>query len=121
MKREKDFYNSPLSKISAGATYDDLSDSRVASGAFLVVTHISLENETTAFTKARVGIYYRGSIYWHEEEISPVAGELYWTRSRLFVPGDSNLILRLTGCTSGDSLKANIQGHLYTPIKNKGV
>lgn len=117
METKRDFYQTSLTAKSAGAAFDDLNDDRVAPRSFLVVTHVSVENETTAYTNLRVGVDQRGSIRFHEEEKNPAADEIYWTRSRFFVPEGAYLKVRCVGCTASDILKVNIQGYLYTYVK----
>lgn len=106
-------YTHSVGKLSAGGTYDDLDGERVETGKLLVVTHISVENKTTVYTNLRIGIERTGVFAPHEEEKSPVAAEVYWTRSQILVPAGSKLRARLTGCTASDVLEMHVQGLIY--------
>jgi hypothetical protein len=106
-------YREFIEKKSGGATYDELETPPLKSNQFLIADHVSVENETTAYTNLRIGIK-SGSIFTPlEEEKSPSSGEVYWTRSELRITEHERLCCRLTGCTNGDVLKATIQGKLY--------
>lgn len=106
-------YTHSVGILSGGGTYDDLDDDRVDPGKLRVITHVSVENKTNAYTHLRIGVERTGVFLPHEEEKSPVAGEVYWTRSRIIVPAGSLLKARMTGCTSGDVLEMHIQGMMY--------
>ncbi len=106
-------YREYIQKKSGGATYDDLETPPLKENTSLTIDHVSVENETTAYTNLRIGIK-EGPIFTPlEEEKSPAAAEIYWTKSELKFVEHERVCCRLTGCTSGDALKATIQGKLY--------
>jgi hypothetical protein len=106
-------YREFFQKKSGGASYDDLETPPLKANQFLIVDHVSVEDETTAYTNLRIGIK-AGSVFTPlEEEKSPAPGEVYWSKSELKITEHERFCCRLTGCTSGDVLKATIQGKLY--------
>jgi hypothetical protein len=106
-------YRETIQKKSGGASYDDLETPPLKSNQYLITDHVSVENETTAYTNLRVGIKAGATFTPLEEEKTPVAAEVYWTKSDLKFVEHERVCCRLTGCTSGDVLKATIQGKLY--------
>jgi len=106
-------YREIIQKNSGGATFDDLETPPLKENHYLIVDHVSVENETTSYTNLRIGIKSCGTFIPLEEEKAPAAGEVYWTESELKFTEQERVCCRLTGCTSGDVLKATIQGKLY--------
>ncbi len=106
-------YREFIEKKSGGATYDDLETPPLKAQQFLIVDHISAENETTAYTNLRVGIKAGATFTPLLEEKSPAADEVVWTDEELKITEHERVCCRLTGCTSGDIIKATIQGKLY--------
>ena len=106
-------YRQSIEAKSAAATYDDLETAPLKENTLLIVDHVSVENETTAYTNLRIGIKQGSTFTPLEEEKSPAAAEVYWSKSELKFKEHERVCCRLTGCTSGDVLKATIQGRLY--------
>jgi hypothetical protein len=106
-------YRIDLQKKSGGSTYDDLETPPLKENQFLIADLISAENETTAFTNLRIGIKSLDQFTPLEEEESPAAATRYWTPDEIHAREDERICCRFTGCTSGDILKATIQGKLY--------
>jgi hypothetical protein len=106
-------YREFFQKKSGGAAYDDLETPPLKENQFLIVDHVSVENETTAYTNLRVGIKSGTTFTPLLEEKTPAAGEVVWTDEELKITEHERFCCRLTGCTSGDVLKATIQGKLY--------
>jgi len=109
----KDIITDEVLKTSSGGTYDDLESEIVKPGTVLEVTHVSIENETTAYTRLVIGVADGISFWQKEEEDNPAADNLYWTRSKFFVPAGKKLRARCTGCTLGDKLRMTYEGLLY--------
>lgn len=105
-------YDSHKTIVSGGGTYDDVNDDRIRPGWLLEVSHISVENQTTAFTNIRIGVDHGGVFFIHEEEKNPVADEVYWTKSHFYVSENERVKVRCTGCTSGDFIQVFIEGLL---------
>jgi hypothetical protein len=102
-----------VQKTSSGGTYDDLQSPIIEEGRLFEVTHVAVENRTTAYTRLVVGVADGLSFFQKEEEDSPAANNIYWTRSKFLVPAGKRLRARLTGCTSGDSLRMTYEGFLW--------
>lgn len=97
----------------AGGTSDDLESPPVPTGCILEITHVSIENKTTAYTRLTVGRVDGNQFDEIEEEDSPSAADIFWTRSRILIPAGGRLRARLTGCTAADVLIMNYEGKLY--------
>jgi hypothetical protein len=100
-------------EASAGGTYDDLDSFVVPPGTILEVHHVAVENKTTAYTRLTIGLADGLSFIEKEEEDSPAADNIYWTKSKFLVPAGKKLRARLTGCTSGDEIHMAYEGFLW--------
>ncbi len=108
----KDIITDEVLKTSSGATYDDLESPIVRPGMILEVRHVAVENRTTAYTRLVIGVADGLSFFQKEEEDSPAADNIYWTKSNFLIPAGKKLRARLTGCTSGDVLNMTFEGYL---------
>jgi hypothetical protein len=102
-----------VQKASSGGTYDDLESPLVLPGAIFEVRHVAVENRTTAYTRLVIGVTDGLSFFQKEEEDSPAANNIYWTKSKFLIPAGKKLRARLTGCTSGDNLHMTYEGYLW--------
>lgn len=102
-----------VTKGSATSGTNDLESSLVEPGTILEVRHVAVENRTTAYTRLTVGVADSFAFYEKEEEDSPAADNIYWTRSKFLIPPGKKLRARLTGCTSGDDLHMTYEGFLW--------
>lgn len=102
-----------VQKTSSGGTYDDLESPLVEPGTILEIHHVSVENRTTAYTRLVIGVADGLSFFQKEEEDSPAANNIYWTKSRFLIPSGKKLRAHLTGCTSGDDLHMTYEGYLW--------
>jgi len=98
---------------SAVGTTDDLESPQVEQGFLLEVRHVAVENRTTAYTRLVIGVADGLSFFQKEEEDTPAANNLYWTRSYFLIPAGKKLRARLTGCTAGDNLHMTYEGYLW--------
>lgn len=106
-------YRQTIQKKSGGAAYDDLETPPLKQNQLLIADHVSVENETTAYTSLRIGIKDGNTFTPFEEETAPAAAEVYWTDSDIRIYEHERVCSRLTGCTNGDIIKATVQGRLY--------
>jgi len=97
----------------AAGTTDDLESPQVEPGHVLEVRHVAVEDRTTAYTRLVIGVADGMSFYQKEEEDSPAANNIYWTRSYFLVPAGKKLRARLTGCQAGDNLHMSYEGYLW--------
>jgi len=94
-------------------TTNDLESPTVDPGKILEIRHVAVENRTTAYTRLVIGVADGISFFQKEEEDSPAANNIYWTRSKFLIPAGKKLRARLTGCTSGDDLHMSYEGYLW--------
>ena len=109
----RDIITDEVIKGSATGTQDDLESPLVEPGTILEVRHVAVENRTTAYTRLVIGVADGLSFFQKEEEDSPAANNIYWSRSKVLIPAGKKLRARLTGCTSGDDLHMTYEGFLY--------
>jgi len=100
-------------KGSGAGVLDDLESPQVEPGTILEVRHVAVENRTTAYTRLVIGVADGLSFFQKEEQDSPAANNIYWTRSKFLIPAGKKLRARLTGCTSGDDLHMTYEGFLW--------
>jgi hypothetical protein len=108
----RDIVTDEVAKKAVG-TSDDLESPLVEPGTVLEVRHVAVENRTTAYTRLVIGVADGLSFFQKEEEDSPAANNIYWTKSKFLIPAGKKLRTRLTGCTSGDNLHMTYEGFLW--------
>lgn len=69
-----------------------------------VLTHVTLENKTNSYTKARLLILHGGLEHYLDELTSIAAGELAVSRSDILLGQGDRFAAELTGTTTGDVL-----------------
>ena len=100
-----------VTKTSAGGTNEDLEFGPVPTGKVWVIRRLALEDETTDCTSARVLLDRGGVEIYLEEETTVTAATLYWMDNPSPVPENTKVIVRFTGSTSGDLLRAYLTGY----------
>ncbi len=108
----KDIVTDEVIKKAVGTT-EDLESRKVEPGTILEVRHVAVENRTTAYARLVVGVADGLSFFQKEEEDSPAANNIYWTRSKFLIPAGKKLRARLTGCTAGDKIYMTYEGYLW--------
>lgn len=78
--------------------------SRIKARTVRVLSHVSVENETSAFTKCRLGITNGGINHYMDELQTIAACELAVSRSDLILGEGDILFAELTGTTTNDVL-----------------
>jgi hypothetical protein len=111
--RLRDIITDEVIKGSAASGTNDLESPLVEPGTILEIRHVAVENRTTAYTRLVIGIADGLSFFQKEEEDSPAANNIYWTKSKFLIPAGKKLRARLTGCTSGDDLHMTYEGYLW--------
>jgi hypothetical protein len=109
----RDIISEEIVKTSAGGDYDDLNSTIVKENQIMEVTHIAVENKTSAYTRLTIGPADGLSFFEKEEEDTPPANDIFWTRSRFYIRPGKTLRARLTGCTATDSLRMTYEGKIY--------
>ena len=102
----------PIRFVSAGVATEYINDEVVKQGYIHIITRVALENETTAFTQFRLGVWDGANFHLSEEQKSPVVDTLYWTTDPIYLSENENLRIELQGCTSGDVVRVYIDGFL---------
>lgn len=77
---------------------------RVSTKTLLVLTHVTVENQTSPYTKVRLGINSGGVIHYIDELITVAADELVVSRSDILLGEGDVFFTELTGTTTGDVL-----------------
>lgn len=108
----RDIVTDEVSKKAVG-TSDDLESRLVEPSTILEVRHVAVENRTTAYTRLVIGVADGLSFFQKEEEDSPAANNIYWTKSKFLIPAGKKLRARLTGCTAADKLYMTYEGYLW--------
>ena len=98
---------------SASSGTNDLESRLVEQGTVLEVRHVAVENRTHSYTRLVIGVADGLSFFQKEEQDSPAADNIYWSRSKFLIPAGKKLRARLTGCSSGDDLHMAYEGFLY--------
>lgn len=98
--------------VSAGVATEYINDETVKPGDMHIITRIAIENETTAFTQFRIGVYDGANYQLSEEQKAPAAATLYWTTDPIYLSESENLRIELKGCTSGDKVRAYIDSFI---------
>ena len=111
--RLRDVITDEVIKGSAASGTNDLESPLVEPGTILEVRHIAVENRTTAYTRLVIGVADGLSFFQKEEEDSPAADNIYWTKSKFLIPAGKKLRARLTGCTAADDLHMSYEGYLW--------
>lgn len=85
----RDLVTDEVTKKAVG-TSDDLESRQVEQGTILEVRHVAVENRTTAYTRLVIGVADGLSFFQKEEEYSPAANNIYWTKSKFLIPAGKN-------------------------------
>ena len=99
-------------KTAAGITGSTLTiqAARVDPGRIRVITHVSIENKTSAYTKCRLSVYNGATDFEIDEAIFPDEDELL-IHPKDIVLGEGDILrARLTGTTTGDIVEMHIVG-----------
>lgn len=118
---QKRSFRERLTKNAAGDTTDILrypQNERVPAGERHHITRSAFEDETTACTEVQININRGGILYAQEEQLSPVAGYLYWIDQEMVLMEGEQLELYFSGATASDKLKAYVGGYV-TPTREE--
>jgi hypothetical protein len=67
-----------------------------------VISHVTVENETTSFTKVRLAIKHHALTFYLDELDTPLADELAVSRSDILLGESDILVAECTGTTTAD-------------------
>ncbi len=77
---------------------------RISPGSTLVLTHVTVEDKTSSFTKVRLAINHGGFIHYIDELTTVAANELIVSPNNIPLEEGDVFITELTGTTTGDIL-----------------
>ena len=97
-------YRRTVREKSDGETTVRLKLNRIKARKVRKLTHVTVENETTAYTKCRLGINNGGNDHYLDELITIAANELAVSRSDIVLGEGDVFFAELTGTTDGDVL-----------------
>lgn len=100
----------PRRGTSDGSTNVYLKTPRVLKGESWKITHVAFEDETTAFTSARIFRGTEQAPIWLTEQLSPAAAVLYWSKEEFWVGEGEEIGVKFVGTTSADALSAMFSG-----------
>lgn len=103
-------YRNTIHKSSDGSAQIRLELDRVKSKRRRVLTHVTVENETTAYTKVRLAIKRTNRTHYLDELATPGAAELAVSRSEIILEELDQFFALLSGTTSGDVLRLTAIG-----------
>lgn len=83
---------------------------RVKAGHVRILTHVTVEDKTTAYTKCRLAIDNGGRVFYLDELSSPAADELGIARSDVVLGEGDIFYAELTGTTTADKLEMTCCG-----------
>lgn len=83
---------------------------RIGAKTVRVLTHATIENLTSAFTKLRIGIKNVGIDYYLDELQTIAANELVVSKSDILLGEGDQFFTEFTGTTTGDVLVMNCIG-----------
>ena len=67
-----------------------------------VISHVTVENKTHAYTKVRLAINHRSLIFYLDELTAPASDELIVSRSDILLGEGDILFVECTGTITGD-------------------
>ena len=100
----KQLFRETLNGTGATGSVVYLKLGRVPARTVLVLSHVTVENETNAYTKCRLGINASGRVHYLDELTTIAAEELAVSRSDILFGEGDYFFAELTGTVTGDSL-----------------
>ncbi len=100
----------PIRLVSDGSATEYIDDDRVKPGYEHIITRIAIENETSGFTRLRIGTWDGANYQLAEEQKNPAAATLYWTTYPIYISEGENLRIELKGATLNDIIMVYVDG-----------
>ena len=111
MSRKRHLYTKRLKLIKTGTGTEYISDEPVDADRSIVLTSISVIDETSALTKIRIGKKSAGYFMPWEEELSPIAAELCFSQEEHWLRTAEYFQAELTGGAASDVCWAYLDGY----------
>ena len=105
-------YLKHLTRIGVNTTQEDIDDEKVPNDYRLRVDHISVENQTTGYTRLVIGITDGHAFHEFVEEDAPAVDDIYWHDRPFYVPEGWKIRARLMAITASDVIQVYINGFL---------
>ncbi len=109
--RQGNLFRRRITVDSEAETPLTVDDPKIESGYMAGIMRIAVENETSDYTRLRVGVVSGKIFHPHEEEQNPNADTLYWTSEEFYLGEGENIRIELAGTTSGDRINIYIEGY----------
>lgn len=111
-------YQKRIDHAASGAAIEDVTDDPVDVGKTLIVQAVAVIDQTTAFTKLRIG-YKRGSLFhgFFEQDTAALNTTYNLDVPMILIEGDM-VCAQLVGATAADKVIIEIQGYEGRMIKN---
>ena len=107
-------YRRTIDEVAGATSPHRIKLDRVWPKELRVLTHVTIEDETNAYTKCRIGIDAAGRTHYLDELISPAAGELAVSKADILLGENDVFFAELTGATPGDKLTMTCIGWTRT-------
>lgn len=104
-------YTKRLKLVKAGTGEENIDDEPVKEGRILVLTSISLEDETSALTKARIGKVTAGYYHPWEEQDTPAQNELVFSTEEHWLRTGDKFRAVVTGGAADDIIFVYLDGY----------
>lgn len=104
-----------ITNTSADTGTNNMRRNKIKPGRIEIISIVSVENLTTAYTSLRIGVFDNGVFHPYFEEKNPAAGEIYFTTDKIILRDGQQLQAELKGCTSGDHLEMYTHGEWSEP------
>jgi len=113
MTRKRHPYTKRIKLIKAGTGTEYVSDEPVKPNIIIVLTSISVVDETNALTKVRIGKKSAGYFMPWEEELSPIAAELNFSQEEHWLRTAEYFQAELVGGAASDICWAYLDGYWF--------
>jgi len=90
-------YRRTVKRVGVTGTVEYLKLNRVGPGKIRVLSHVTVENQTTTLTKCRIGIDHSGVIHYLDELQTVGIAELIVSRSDILLGEGDRFFAELTG------------------------
>lgn len=97
-------YRRTIKRVGVTGTTEYLKLSPVGPGKIRVLSHVTVENETTALTKCRIGIDHGGLLHYLDELQAVAANELAVSRSDVLLGEGDRFFAELIGTITDATL-----------------
>ena len=111
MSRKRHLYTKRIKLVKTGSGAEYISDEPVRPNQVIVLTSVSIIDETSALTKVRIGKKTGGFFMPWEEELSPIANELNFSQEEHWIRTAEYFQAELTGGAANDVCWAYLDGY----------